>query len=83
MEILGQLIEGYLVLVERNIIHLDLKPENILRIEKTWKIADLDWRGNYRKEKPRFLTEEPMPKCPRKNFRVVGIQGVRIYGHLA
>ena len=40
MEILGQLIEGYLVLVERNIIHLDLKPENILRIEKTWKIAD-------------------------------------------
>ena len=33
MEIFHQIIKGYLVLIENNIIHSDFKPENILRTD--------------------------------------------------
>lgn len=46
---MGQIINGYKYLAEKNILHRDLKPSNILRSGKIWKISDFGFSVKYSK----------------------------------
>ncbi|EGR29753.1 protein kinase domain protein [Ichthyophthirius multifiliis] len=70
IKIITQIIEGYKILISKNMVHRDIKPANILFNENTAKLADFGFskiisKSDYNSELIHSLVGTPSYCCPQ------------------